>query len=67
MPQKLKLEISEDDDDVAYLTLPDHPGSGTPGVVARQVRLRDLMEFSGPDVHLDFDRNGTLIGIELLM
>jgi uncharacterized protein YuzE len=64
---RMTLSISEDDEDVAYLTLPDHPGRGTPGVTAKQTRLRDLMAYSGPDLYLDFDRDGKLIGVEILV
>jgi len=56
-----------DDDIVAYVSLPGHPGRGAPGVVAKQVRLRDLVgDHGGFDVFLDFDRDGTLIGFEIL-
>jgi uncharacterized protein YuzE len=62
----MTLTISDGDQDVAYLTLPGHPGQGTPSVVARQTRLRDLMAYAGPDLYLDFDKDGTLIGVEIL-
>ena len=67
MTQKIQLEISADDEDVAYLRLPQHPGSGLSGIVAKQVRLRELLEFKGPDIHLDLDPEGRLIGIEVLL
>lgn len=63
---KITLTISDDDEDVAYLTLPKHPGQGTPGAVRKQTRLLDLVNYVGPDVFLDFDKDGNLIGIELL-
>jgi uncharacterized protein YuzE len=63
---KMTLTISDDDEDVAYLTLPGHPGQGTPGAVAKQTRLQDLMAYAGPDIYLDFDRDGNLIGVEIL-
>jgi uncharacterized protein YuzE len=62
----MKLEISEDDEDVAYLILPGHPGRGTTGSVVKQTRLLNLLEYTGPDIHLDFDNDGNLIGIEIL-
>ena len=60
------LEVSEDDEDVAYLRLPGHPGSA-PGVVKRTVRLHDLVgDYEGPDIYLDFGEGDTLIGIEIV-
>ena len=51
----------------SYLTLPDHPGRGTRGCVANSIPLDQLVEgYEGPDVTLDFDREGRLIGIEVL-
>lgn len=73
---KLELHVAEtdevdpdslDDDIVAYVSLPAHPGRGLPGVVAKHVRLRDLVGDHGPsDVYLDFDPNGQLVGMEIL-
>jgi uncharacterized protein YuzE len=64
---QFKLEISEDDADVAYLYLPSHPGKGTPGVVSKQICLSDEVEgYKGPEIYLDFDENGMLIGMEML-
>jgi hypothetical protein len=64
---KIQLEISEDDEDVAYVKLPGHPGSA-PGIVKRSVSLREVLgSYSGPDINLDFDENNVLIGIEVLV
>ena len=63
---KMMLKISEDDEDVAYLTLPKHSGQGTAGAVRKQEKLRDLIKYNGPDIHLDFDKEGNLIGIEII-
>jgi uncharacterized protein YuzE len=64
----IKLKVSDDDPDIAYLYLPAHPGPGTPNVVRNQVSLNKLIEgYSGPDVYLDFGQNGKLIGIEILV
>ena len=63
----IKLKVSEDDPDVAYLFLPDHPGAGVPNVVGKQVSLDKLVNgYSGPDVYLDFGQDGKLIGMEIL-
>jgi hypothetical protein len=62
MPEKFEMKRM---DEVGYLRLPDHKGGH--GTVARTVRLSELMpEAKGPDVYLDFDAEGTLIGIEIL-
>jgi hypothetical protein len=67
--KKINLKVSEDEEDedvVAYLTLPDHPGPGS-GVVKQNVRLRDLIgDYVGPDLYFDFDENNTLVGVEIL-
>lgn len=67
--ERLRLEVSddgEDDEVVAYLTLPDRPEDPV-GVVKRQVRLRDLIkDYVGPDLYFDFDEDNTLLGIEIL-
>ena len=50
---KFELKISDDDSDVAYLKLHDHLGSGTPGVVAKQISLGEIIkDYKGADVHL---------------
>jgi hypothetical protein len=63
---RIELKVSGDDEDVAYVRLPSHPGE-IAGVVKRTVKLRDMMpDYEGPDLHLDFDANNVLIGIEIL-
>ena len=66
MDHNFELLVSKDDADVAYVRLPGHPGP-VPGVVKRSVSLRDLIgEYEGPDLNFDFDKDNTLIGIEIL-
>ncbi|MCG8673139.1 MAG: DUF2283 domain-containing protein [Pseudomonadales bacterium] len=66
MSQRISLKCG-DDPDVAYLILPKHPGEGSKSVVKEQKDLRTLIEnYKGPDVYLDFDQNGILIGIEII-
>ncbi|MFB9287222.1 hypothetical protein ACFFTM_02500 [Pseudoduganella plicata] len=48
---KMMLKISEDDEDVAYLTLPNHSGQRTAGAVQKQAKLHDLIKYNGPDIH----------------
>ncbi len=62
----IKLRVSEDDQDVAYVTLPGHPGEGTKSAIAKQVRLSTLLSYTGADIYLDLDVDGKLIGIEIL-
>jgi len=65
---EFKLHISEDDDEVAYLELPAHPGLGKHNVVKKSIRLYQLIEnYKGTDLHFDFDETGQLIGIEILL
>jgi hypothetical protein len=65
---KVELQISPGDRDVAYISLPDHPGKGTPGIVVKQLRLIELCSgYKGPDVYLDFDKENRLVGIEVLV
>lgn len=65
--KKIELKVSEDDDGVAYLTLPGHPGT-LPGIVKKSVQLRDLIDrYVGPDLVFDFDENDQLIGVEILI
>jgi uncharacterized protein YuzE len=64
--KKFELSVSDDDPDVAYLALPGHPGRGVPRAVAKQVRLLTLLQYVGPDIHLDLDADGHLIGIEFV-
>ena len=63
----IELKVSPNDDEVAYLYLPDHPRNGSTKKVEKQIEIRDIIEgYSGPDLYLDFDENGTLIGVEIL-
>ena len=64
--QGIVLRVSEDDQDVAYVSLPGHPGAGVKAIVAKQVRLLDLLPYKGADIYLDLDADGRLIGIEIL-
>ncbi|HYO72872.1 MAG TPA: DUF2283 domain-containing protein [Archangium sp.] len=62
---RFELRVSEDDQDVAYLRLPSHPGETCK--MSKSIRLAELMgPYTGPDVVLDFDQDGVLVGIELL-
>ena len=63
---KIELKVSADDEDTAYLSLPDFPAPSFSGVVASTTRLKNIHQYAGPDIFLDFDKDGRLIGIEIL-
>jgi hypothetical protein len=64
--QVFELKISEDDSQVAYLRLPTHPGSEICRM-SKSLRLIDIIgPYKGPDIVLDFDERGILVGIEIL-
>jgi len=65
MPKEpIKLKVI--DEELAYLYLPAHPQKVTPNLVKKQVRLAEKVDgYKGPDIYLDFDESGTLVGIEI--
>ena len=64
--QGFDLQISEDDEDVAYLRVPTHPRT-VPCRMSKSLRLVEVLgQYEGPDVVLDFDDKGVLVGIEIL-
>lgn len=64
---KIHVKLVGKDSHTAYIALPGFPLRATSGCVARTVALDDLVEnYSGPRVHLDFDKEQRLIGIENL-
>ena len=66
MNGKIELKISEDDCDVGYLSLPNHPGKGNHSIVAKQIDLREYIQYKGPSIYLDFDEDNNIIGIEIV-
>jgi uncharacterized protein YuzE len=64
--RKIEVQTSKEDADIAYILLPEHPGRGTNGAVATQVRLSSILSYKGSEIYLDLDRNGQLIGLEIL-
>ncbi len=62
---RFELKVSADDDQVAYLRLPTHSGKTTR--MSKSIRLIDLIgKYDGPEVVVDFDPNGMLVGIEII-
>ena len=50
---------------VGYLYLSKHPG--TDGCVKGMIRVSTLIpNYAGPEIHLDLDESGEVIGIEVL-
>ena len=63
----IKLSLSSTKPLTAYVYMPKHPKKVKFGIVDKTVGLRDLIEnFQGPDLFFDFDKDGELIGIEIL-
>lgn len=66
MTNKIILMVSKDDQGVAYLYLPDHPGKGKKANIVNQIRLYDLVEnYKGPDIYIDINEKGQAVGIEI--
>ena len=64
---KSELRLAKEKDAVAYLRLPTYPSQGQ-AKVAKNVRLFDCIgQYDGPDLIFDFDEDGVLIGIEILV
>jgi len=68
MTKRNAVLLSWDDANGAgYLSLPDHPGPGTPGCVKRSVDFAALApDVKGPQLILDLDKDNRVIGIEIL-
>ena len=70
MKNKITFTVYEgeedNDNDVAYITLPEHLGKGTSGAVSKQIRLLDLATYVSPDIYLGFDSKNHLISLEII-
>lgn len=65
--ETIVLKVSEDDDSVGYLYLPDHPKGLIAGLTKKQIDLRSLIDgYKGPDILLDFNVDNVLVGIEII-
>jgi len=64
----MSLDANWDDElEAGYVYLPDHPGAGTPGCVARSIDVFALDErLRGMQVVLDIDAQDRVIGIEIV-
>jgi len=63
--KRIRVKLSGEDDGTAYIALPGHRVEF--GIVAKTVRLDGILDYRGPWVNLDLDRDGRLIGIEILV
>ncbi|MEL6861100.1 MAG: DUF2283 domain-containing protein [Pseudomonadota bacterium] len=64
----MSLEASWDEElQTGYIYLPDHPGAGTPGCVARSIDVFAFDEaLRGMQIILDVDEQNRVIGIEVV-
>ena len=62
----MSLTVSDDDPTVGYLKLPRHHELKE-GVVNKTIYLHEVINnYKGPDINLDFNEDGFLIGIEIV-
>jgi hypothetical protein len=64
--KKIRVKLIGADAHTAYVALPGYPETIESGFVERTIVLHEIIEYSGPRVHLDFNKGGVLIGIEIL-
>jgi len=61
---KIEFRMSDGDDQVAYISLPDFRSGEK---VVRQLRFDDIIpNYKGIDVYLDFNARDELVGIEIV-
>lgn len=66
--KKIRVKLVGDDAHTAYIALPGYREGPEFGRVSKTLILDALVPgYKGPRVHLDFNKDGTLIGIELLV
>jgi hypothetical protein len=64
---KIRVKLLGADAHTAYIYLPGHGGT-KPGTIARTLNLDEIVaNYKGPRVHLDFNSEGEMIGIEVLV
>jgi hypothetical protein len=66
--KKIRLKMTNEYSDSAYVALPGHPEQLEPGIASKTICLDDVLDgFKGPRINLDFNKDGVLIGIEILV
>ena len=67
-PSAIRLVVSHDDPEVAYLYLTSSGPKDSKKTSARQVSLRSIIPgYSGADLIVDFDASGRAMGVEILL
>lgn len=63
-----RVRVHDNSDDTAYFELRDHPPENSRGCVCNTIALHLLLgdDYAGPALNLDFDHQGSPIGIEVL-
>ena len=68
MSKKIRVQMKKGQSKVAYIKLPGYPKKLLPGVTCKTIGLEEIVsDYDGPTVNLDFNKDGTLIGIEILV
>ena len=63
----MKFTPANADANVAYVSFVEHADHEKFNVVKKMLRLSSLIEaYEGPEIHFDFDKDGRLVGIEIL-
>jgi len=66
--KKIRVKMTNDYSDSAYIGLPGYPEKPEFGIVSKTICLDDVLDgFKGPRINLDFNKDGVLIGIEILV
>jgi len=66
MKKFIRVKLVGRDARTAYVYLPGH--QSRPGEVSKTVSLDNIVEgYNGPRVHLDFNKTGELVGVEILV
>jgi uncharacterized protein YuzE len=63
----MRFESTLQDPSAGYLYFHNHPGAGVAGCVKSTVSVSALIpNYVGPEIHLDLNEAGEVIGIEVL-
>jgi hypothetical protein len=66
--EKIRVKLIGEDSHTAYIALPGSPKDLQRGSVSKTICLDNIVEnFKGPRINLDFNKEGVLIGIEVLV
>ncbi|SEW27877.1 hypothetical protein SAMN05421841_1981 [Chryseobacterium wanjuense] len=65
MQNKIIVKISEDDESVGYVYLPNELDEEKKKV-KKTINLSDVIDYEGVPIYLDFNEDGVLLGIEIV-